>query len=64
MVRRFVEYQEVGFCNEYVGQCDAFLLATAELTHGLGEVFDLQLCENLFGAKNAFFFAMVLKAGV
>ena len=62
MVRRLVKYQEVRLCQQHIGQCHTLLLATAQLSHSLGKVSNLQLCQHLFGLQHLFVFTLMVKA--
>ena len=63
VVGGLVEYQQVGFRNQYVGQGHPFLLSAAELSHRFLQVGDFQLRQNLLGFQYLFGVAPVVEAG-
>ena len=64
MVRRLVEYQQVGIGNQHIGQSHAFLLSATQLPHRLLQVTDLQLGENLLGLEHLLRVALVVETGI
>ena len=64
MVRRFVENEEVRLQDQHIGQCDAFLLSAAQLSHRLFQVVEFQHGENLLRPQNAFRVALMIEAGI
>ena len=64
MVRRLVEYQQVRFRQQHIGQSHAFLLSSAQFPHTLLEVSYLQLRQYLLGLQHLFFFTLMVKASI
>ena len=64
MVCRLVEYQQVRIGNQNIGQGHAFLLTTAQFSHGLLEIAYLQLRQNLLSLQYLLFFALMIKTGI
>ena len=64
MVRRLIENQQVRISNQNISQGYTLLLSTAQLSHRLLQVTDLQLGENLFGLEHLFLLALMIKARV
>ena len=64
VVGRLVEDEEVGLRQQCPRQCHAFLLAAAQLPHGLRQVADAQLGEHLSCPQRPFFAGIGAKAGV
>ena len=64
MVRGLVKYQQVGLCQQHVSQRHTLLLSTAELSHGLLQIFDFQLCQHLFGFQHLLRVALVVETGI
>ena len=64
MVGRLIKNQEIGLVEQGVGQRHPLLLSTAELPHGLAEIRDVQLCEDLLGSENLVGIALVIEASV
>ena len=64
MVRRLVQYQQVGFRQQHVGQRHTLLLSAAELSHRLTEVAYLQLRQHLLGLQHLLFLTMMIETGV
>ena len=64
MVGGLVENEQVGFSYQHVGKSHTFLLSAAELPHGLLQVADFQLCENLLCPQHLLFLAVVVETGV
>src|SRR3712207_9411362 len=64
MVGGFVENKQVGLGNEHVGQGHSFLLPTAQLRHGLFQVGNLELRQNLLGFQYSLRIALMIEACV
>ena len=64
MVGRLVEHQEVWLGNQHVGKCHTLLLSTAQLSHGLLQVGDVQLCEYLSRLEHLLGIALVVETGI
>ena len=64
MVGRLVKYQQVGLCQQYVGQCHSLLLTTTQLPHGLLQIANLQLGQYLFSPQHLLWVALMIEAGV
>ena len=64
MVSRLIKHQEVGLCNEHVGKRHTFLLTTTELSHGLLQVGDVQLCKDLSSFKHLLGITLMIKTGI
>ena len=64
MVRGLIENQKVGISNQHVCQSHSFLLPTTQLSHGLLQVTNLQLRQDLFGLQHLFLFTLMIKAGI
>ena len=64
MVRRLVQYQEVGLGYQHVGQSYALLLTARELPHRLLQVVYLQLCEYLFRLQYFLRRSLMIETGV
>ena len=58
------EDKEVRLRDEHIGKGDALLLSAAQLTHGLVEVRDAELCENLLCLEHLVRLAVMIKASV
>ena len=48
VVGRFIQYQEVGFIDQYIGQGHTFQLATRQLSDSLIEIPNFELGKDLF----------------
>ena len=64
MVRRLVENQQVGFCQQHIRQCHTFLLTTRELTHRLLQIPDFQLRQYLLGLQDLLRVTLMVEAGI
>ena len=64
MVGRLVENQQVRFCQQHVSQCHTLLLTTTQLSHGLVEVANLQLRQDLLGLQYLLWVSLVVEAGI
>ena len=64
MVGRLVEYQQVGFQYEHVSQCHALLLSSAQLPHGLLQVANLQLGQDLLGLEHPLRVALMVETSI
>ena len=64
MVCRFVENEHVWLREQDIGQGDTLLLTAAELPHGLVEVADVQLRQNLFGAQHLLGLTLMVETGI
>ena len=64
MVRGFVQYQQVGFRQQHVGQCHPLLLSATQLPHGLFQVLDLQLRQHLLGLQHLLRISLVIETRI
>ena len=64
MVCRFVEYEEVGFQNQHVCQCDTFLLPAAQLSHRLFQIVKLQHGKYLLRFQDALRVSLMIEARI
>ena len=64
MVRRFVKYQQVWFCQQHVGQSNAFLLTSTKFPHTLTEVANLQLRQHLLGFQHFLVLALMIETSI
>ena len=64
MVGRLVEHQEVGLGYQHVGKRHTLLLSTAQLSHGLLQVGDVQLCEYLSRLEHLLGIVLVVETGI
>ena len=64
MVGRLVEDEEVRLVEQCIGKRHTLLLSAAELPHGLVEVRDVQLGEDLLGSEDLVGIALVIEASV
>ena len=64
MVCRLIENQQIRVGNQHIGQSHSFLLTATQLSHGLLQIFDFQLRQNLFSFQHLFFFALVVETSI
>ncbi len=64
MVGRLVEDEEVGLVEQCVGKRHTFLLSAAELSHGLVEIGDVQLGEDLLCSEDFVGISLMIEASV
>ena len=61
VVGGLVEYQQVGFRQQHVSQCHTLLLTTAQLSHRLLQVANLQFCQHLLGFQHLLGVPLMIK---
>ena len=64
VVRRLIEYQQVGIGYQHIRQCHALLLSATQLAHRLVQVANLQLRQNLLGLQYLLRIALVIEARI
>ena len=64
MVRRLIENQQVRISNQHIGEGYTLLLSTAQMSHGLLQVANFQLGENLFGLQYFLLFTLMIEASI
>ncbi len=64
MVGRLVKQQKVGVVEQGVGQGHPLLLTAAQLSHGLLQVGDVELRQDLLGPQDLFLIALMVEASV
>ena len=64
MVCWLIQYQEIRICNQHVCQSHTFLLTSAQLSHRLLQIADLQLRQYLFGLQHLLLFTLMVKTSI
>ena len=64
MVGGLVENQQVGFGNQHIGQGHTLLLSATQLPHGLMQVANLQLGQNLLGLQHLLVVTLMIETGI
>ena len=64
MIGRFVEYQQVRFGKQYIGQCHTLLLSSAQLSHRLMQIAYLQLRKHLLCLEHFLVFSTMIETCV